>query len=86
MIWMYQTDTLAKNGAIRERVQDDNRRPERFHDLSTVSSEFVKNLCLFLKNSGDGINRIACFKLPGEGMIKQSCPGLVLVVHESSVE
>jgi hypothetical protein len=41
---------------------------------------------LFLKYGGDGINRVACFKLLGEGMIKQYGPGLDFIVLESRVE
>jgi hypothetical protein len=58
---------------------------ERFHKLSIVS-ELAKLLCLFLKNSGDGFNRIASFKLLGEGMLVQFGPRLDFVVLESSAE
>ena len=58
----------------------------RFHDFSTVSSDFAKDLCLILKNGDDGINRVACIELFGEGMINQAVPRLSLVVLESSVE
>jgi hypothetical protein len=83
---MHQTGTLAKYGADRKRVQDANGRLERFPKLSIVSSKFVKDPRLLLKNGGDGINRIACLKLLGEGMIDQSGPRLVFVLLESSVE
>jgi hypothetical protein len=46
----------------------------------------MKDLCLLLKNGGDGIHGVACFKLLGEGMVNQSVPRLVFVVLESSVE
>ena len=65
---MYQTNPLAEKGAVRERVQDINRRLEGIHGLSVVSSEFAKLLSLFLKNGSDGINRVACFELLGKWM------------------
>jgi hypothetical protein len=65
---MYQTDTLAKNGADRNRVQNVDGTLERFHKLPIVSSESAKNMCLFMKNGGDGFNRVAFFKLLGEGV------------------
>ena len=86
VIWMYETNTLAKNCAIRKRVQDANRRLEGFHNRSIVSFKFTKDLSLFLKNGGDRINRIACFKLLGEGVISQADARLDLVVAESRFE
>jgi hypothetical protein len=65
---MHQTDTLAKNSAGRKGVQDVNGRLERLHRLSILPSEFAKDVCLFLKNIGDGINRVARFELLGKGM------------------
>ena len=80
---MYQTDT---RGGGRKRIQDVNRVFHRFHELSIVSSEIAKDLCQFLKNGGDGIDRVARFKLLGERMIDQASFRLVLIVLESSVE
>ena len=76
---------MAKGGAIRELVQDINRRPEEFHNFSIVF-EPAEDLCLFLKNEGDGINGFTRFKFLSEGMFGQFDLGLVLVLLESSVE
>ena len=82
----YQTDTIAKKSAIGEHVQDINRRLEGFHDLPIVSSEFAKNLCLFLENGDDRIDRVTFFKLFGEGMFYQLSLRLVFIVLKSCVE
>jgi hypothetical protein len=41
---------------------------------------------LFLKNGGDGFNRVANFEFLCEGMIVQFGPRLFFVVLESGVE
>ena len=46
----------------------------------------MKAPCLFLKNVGNRVDRFACFKLLGDGMIGQGIPRFVFVVLESSVE
>ena len=46
----------------------------------------MKDLCLFLKKVGDGIKRVACFKLLGEGMFNQINPCLFFIALESFVE
>ena len=61
-------------------------RFDRFHDLSIISSEIAKDVCLFLKNSHDRLDSVARFKLLGEGMVSQLLPRLFLVVFESDVE
>ena len=46
----------------------------------------MKDLCLFLKNGGDRIDRVASFKTPEKGMINQASSRLVFIILESSVE
>jgi hypothetical protein len=39
-----------------------------------------------VKNGGNRVDRFACFKLLGDGMIDKGIPRFVFVVLESSVE
>ena len=63
------TPIASLRAELIERAQDVNRRIERLHELSIVFPEFTKAPSLFLKNGGNRVDRFACFKLLGDGMI-----------------
>ena len=59
---------------------------EGSHELSVLSSEFMKGPCALLKEGGNGVHRMACFELFGERVVSQFCSGLVFVILQGNIE
>ena len=58
--------------------------PERVYRMSTEHlSDFMKDPCLILKNSDDGVSRVTSLKLLSEGMINQAGSHLLFILLES---
>jgi hypothetical protein len=58
---------------------------ERFHHFTFDPSKFIEGLCLFLKDRGEGLDRIALFKLLGERVVDQF-PGLLFISMQGNLE
>jgi ribosomal 50S subunit-associated protein YjgA (DUF615 family) len=82
----YQTDSLAKRGVCRKRMQDMDYTLERFHHFAFDPSKFIEGLCLPLKDRGDRLNRITLFEFLDERMIDQVLPGLLFISLQGSLE
>jgi hypothetical protein len=67
-------------------MQDIDRTLEQFHHPAIVSSTFTEGLCMFLKESSDGLYRVACFELFGEGMVDELGPCLFFIVAQGGIE
>jgi hypothetical protein len=66
-------------------MQDIEYTLERFHYFAFDPSKFIEGLCLFLKDRGEGLDRIALFELRGERVVDQF-PGLLFISLQGSLE
>jgi hypothetical protein len=77
-------NTLSDDRTGREIIQDVDGLLEPYHNCSTVTSVFLKRLCLVLKDCNNFIRGITTFELRGKLIFDQVCPCPFLVLAQGS--
>ena len=81
----YQTNILAKVSSGRKFTQNGYGLFEGLQDF-VRSPEFTEGLCLFMENSGNGLDGVTILKSVGEWMLSQCYARFLFVVLQGSLK
>jgi hypothetical protein len=82
----YHTDNVTEGTIAGKRIQNGDGRFERFHDSAVTSSGPSEDLCLFLEDLRDGIERVALLELLGQWVHSPWLACLLCVLLQGRLE